>query len=213
MALVAAVLIGALLVPLAGGKLLKLAELRFRRISLPVLGLGVQILIFTILPGRSTTFREAAYLVSYLLGVWFLVLNRQIPGLWLIGLGAGLNLTAIIANHGVMPAAPSALASAGLPVTPAHFVNSAALPVPHWLFLGDIFAIPASWPFHNVFSVGDICIAAGAVVSIHIATGSQLIPSGRGQFAPLFRRPSFVRLWSSQAVSNLGDWMYALAVA
>ena len=64
-----------------------------------------------------------------------------------------------------------------------------------------------------MFSVGDVCVAAGAVLTLHRVSGSVLIPSGRGQFAPLFRKPTFMRLWGSQAVSNLGDWTYALALA
>src|SRR5712692_8613517 len=111
MFLVAIVVLAALAVPLAGGRLAKLAEIRFRRLWLLAFGLGMQVLIFTVLSGRPTTFREAGYVASYLIGVWFLFLNRPVPGLWLIGLGAALNLTAILTNGGVMPAAPSALAS------------------------------------------------------------------------------------------------------
>lgn len=45
------------------------------------------------------------------------------------------------------------------------------------LFLGDVFAIPASWPFANVFSVGDVLIAVGAAYSIHATCGSRLVPA------------------------------------
>ena len=152
-------------------------------------------------------------MISYLFAVGFLFENRKIPGMWLIGLGTSLNLAAILANGGVMPATRHALAVAGLPVDVAHFKNSMALASPKLSFLGDVFAIPKSLPMSNVFSIGDICIALGAAVSIHRVTGSRLVPSGAGQFSPLLRERRFMRLWSAQAVSNLGDWTYALAVA
>src|SRR5436189_244962 len=75
-----------------------------------------------------------------------------------------------------------------------HFANSMAISSAKLSFLGDIFAIPKSLPLSNVFSVGDICVAAGAVVTLHRVSGSALIPSGRGQFAPLFKQPTFMRL-------------------
>src|SRR5205807_2632099 len=122
--------------------------------------------------------------------------------------------TAITVNGGVMPASPHALGAAGLPTgTSQTFINSMALPAPRLAFLGDIFAIPKGWPLSNVFSAGDICVALGSAVAIHRVSGSRLVPSGHGQFLPLLRRPRFMRLWTAQAVSNLGDWTYSLAVA
>jgi hypothetical protein len=38
---------------------------------------------------------------------------------------------------------------------------------PRLSFLGDIFAVPRELPFANVFSIGDVLIAAGAIVVIH----------------------------------------------
>ncbi len=200
-------------VPLFRGRLLALAELRFRAAWLLAASLGIQLLIISILPGPRTSLREAAYMVSYVLAVAFLLINRRVPGLWLIGVGAFMNFLAIASNGGVMPAARHALAAAGLPLdTPGMFANSVAVKSPHLLFLGDIFAVPASWPLHNVFSAGDVCIALGTVVAVHRVTGSRLVPSGTGQFVSLLRHRSFMRLWGAQVVSNLGDWVYWLAV-
>src|SRR5205814_10557971 len=133
----------------------------------------------------------------------------------LSAVGSTLSLPAIVAIRGVTPPSPHALAAAGLPTNGVftHFASSMAIVSPKLSFLGDIFAIPESFPLSSVFSVGDVCVAAGAVVTLHRVSGSALIPSGRGQFAPLLRRPTFMRLWGSQAVSNLGDWTYALALA
>lgn len=213
MFLIAVVLVATLAVPAVGGRLLSLAEVRFRGGWLAVTALAIQLLTFTALPGPRTTQRQALYVTSYLLGVGFLMLNRRLPGVWLIALGAGLNLAAMVANGGVMPAAPSAVATAGLPPSPTVFSNSIVLSAPRLALLGDNFAIPKGLPLHNVFSLGDLFIAVGLMVAIHRLSGSRLMPSGRGQFAPLLRHRSFARVWVAQAVSNLGDWTYSLAVA
>lgn len=199
-------------VPLAGGRLRALADVRFRATWLVWLALGLQ-LVLLVFPGPESDLRVACHVATYPLGIGFIWLNRQIPGLWLIGVGALMNFAVITANGGVIPAAPHALAVAGLPAHPGVYSNSAALVAPKLPFLGDIFAIPSSWPFSNVFSAGDVCLALGVAVAIHRMAGSRLVPSGAGQFTRALRHGAFVRLWSAQAVSNLGDWIYALAVA
>jgi Family of unknown function (DUF5317) len=95
----------------------------------------------------------------------------------LLALGAACNLVVIAANGGVMPASPTALAGAGLPVDEAGFHNSAALADPRLAFLGDIFFIPAAWPLSNVFSVGDALIALGIIWAVHGICRSRLAPS------------------------------------
>ncbi|MEX2274238.1 MAG: MFS transporter [Actinomycetota bacterium] len=202
-----------LAVPLFGGQLRKLASLRFSQPWLLLLALGLQIALFAA-DGDQTPLRAAAHFGSYALAFAFLYRNRSIPGMWLIALGAAANLIAITANGGVMPAAPHALATAGLPIDSGTvFENSAALRDPNLLVLGDVFALPASLPFANVFSVGDLLIVLGAVVTIHRITGSRLVPAGGREFGPVLRNAGFVRLWGAQLVSNLGDWVYSLSVA
>jgi Family of unknown function (DUF5317) len=107
----------------------------------------------------------------------FLAANWRLPGVPLITLGAACNLVAIAANGGVMPASPTALAGAGLPVRAPGFHNSAALADPRLAFLGDIFHIPAAWPLSNVFSIGDVLIALGILWAVHGICRSRLAPS------------------------------------
>jgi hypothetical protein len=107
-----------------------------------------------------------AHLMSYAAAGAFLVANRAIPGLWILGAGGLANLTAIAANGGVMPATPAALRSAGLSATGA-FSNSAAVEGARLAWLGDVFAIPAALPLANVFSVGDIVVVIGATVMLN----------------------------------------------
>jgi MFS family permease len=204
--------IALLSVPLFGGRLGALADLRFRRVWALLLALGLQVLIMRVVPEGDTPFHRGAHLGSYALAAWFVVANRRIPGIWLIGLGGGLNLLAIAANGGVIPASASALEAIGYVPASGEFTNSVALADPNLAFLGDIFAVPPPFPFANVFSVGDLCIALGTAVALHRVCGSRLLPSGAGQYEGLHRHRGFARIWSAQAVSNLGDWIYSLAV-
>jgi uncharacterized protein DUF5317 len=173
--LVALVLLSAAAVPLLGGRLGALGELRLRRIWALFVALGLAVLGIG-LPGLPDGLRSALLVAAYPVGAVFLVANRRVPGMPLTALGAALNLLAITANGGVMPASPAALARAGLPVDPPGFQNSAALDEPRLAFLGDVFAIPASWPLSNVFSVGDVLIGAGLAWAVHRVCGSRLAP-------------------------------------
>jgi hypothetical protein len=180
--LVAVIVLSALAVPLAGGRLGALADLRLRRpwaiwvaLGLAVLGVG--------LPGLPDGLRSLLLVAAYPVGAVFLVANRRVPGLPLIALGAALNLLVIAANGGVMPASPEALAAAGLPVAQPGFENSTALADPRLAFLGDVFAIPAAWPLSNVFSVGDLLIGAGLAWGLHRVCGSRLVPRWTGTTA------------------------------
>jgi Family of unknown function (DUF5317) len=122
-----------------------------------------------VFPGLADEVFRAAHTGTYGLLAWFLWLNRRLPGVWIIGLGGLGNAVAIVANGGVMPAAPDALAAAGLPAeTPGEFANSAAVHTPVLGWLGDVFAVPqALGPFANVFSIGDVIIAVGLGVALH----------------------------------------------
>ncbi len=168
-----------LCVPLFGGSLRRLGELRFRTPGLLLLALVMQILVIEVVPGAPRWLSTVTHLVSYGLAGAFLYLNRRIPALWLIGLGAGANFAAIAANGGIMPASASALRIAGLPLGDGAegFVNSVALAHPRLLILGDILALPESWPVSNVFSAGDVCIVLGGAIALHRICGSHLSPS------------------------------------
>jgi MFS family permease len=205
----ACLLIAVLSVPMAGGRLGALADLRFRHAWLLAIGLGLQILIISIAPGGGGPLHQAAHVLSYVLGGAFVVANRRVPLLWLVGSGGLMNFTAIAANDGIMPASSSALRTAGL-AAESGFANSAALPHPKLPFLGDVFAIPAGLPLSNVFSAGDILIVLGALVLLHRVCESRLVPRGGGELSALRRNPTFARVWLAQAVSALGDWIYAI---
>jgi hypothetical protein len=163
-------------VPVAGGRLGALAAVQLRGTPLVALALGVQVLIVSVVPGAPAGVLRVVHLSTYLVLAAFLWLNRRIAGVWLVAAGAACNAAAIAANGGVMPAAPAALAAAGLPPDkPGEFANSAALHAPSLSWLGDVFATPAAWgPAANVFSAGDLLIALGLAVALHRLAGSRL---------------------------------------
>jgi hypothetical protein len=174
--LVAVVVLAALAVPLAGGRLGALVEVRLRHVWAIVAALGLEIVAME-LPGLPDGVRAALMVAAYPVAAVFLAANWRVPGMPLVAFGAALNLLAITANGGVMPASPSALARAGLPFSEPGFQNSTALPDPRLAFLGDVFFIPASWPLSNVFSVGDVLIALGVVWALHRICRSRLAQS------------------------------------
>ena len=174
MILVVAFLLLVVSVPLAGGDLRALADVRVRHPWALAAALGIQVLILVVVPGGSPPAHRAAHLLSYGLAGFFVVANRAVPGLWVLALGGGLNALVIALNGGVMPARPEALETAGLAADPDRFSNSAAVASPKLSFLGDIFAVPESWPFATVFSIGDLVLLVGAAVALHRICGSRL---------------------------------------
>jgi hypothetical protein len=94
--------------------------------------------------------------------------NVRIPGLPVVAIGAAANLAAITANNGYMPASPGALTAIGYALG-AEYSNSAVVARPALEPLTDIFALPRCVPFFNIFSVGDILIAAGVAIVIALA--------------------------------------------
>ena len=154
---------------LLGGRLERLSRLHFAWAWLAIAGLAIQIVLFstsvadTFPPGVG----EAIYVAStgmVLVAVWR---NLAVPGLALVALGSISNLAAVVANGGVMPTTPEALAIAGLGPED-EFSNSAVVADPALAPLTDIFAIPAGLPLANVFSVGDVLLAVGIVATIAI---------------------------------------------
>jgi hypothetical protein len=112
---------------------------------------------------------------SYLLAGTFVWLNRAVPGLPVIAVGGLSNAVTIAVNGGTLPASPSALRRAGLPLTEDEFSNSAVIDDALLPWLGDVFAVPAGMPLANVFSIGDIVMALGAAYAVHRMCGTRLV--------------------------------------
>lgn len=164
-------------VPLAGGNLMRLADVQFRAPWLVIVAIGAQILIISVVPDLAPSLFRAIHLLTYVLVAAFVVANRRLPGLVVVGVGGALNLLAITANGGVMPASAAATRQAGLTLEPKEFENSAPVDGARLQFLGDIWATPSWLPVHNVFSVGDVVITLGVFVGLHHICGSLLVPA------------------------------------
>jgi len=165
-------------VVIARGDVRRITTLRFRWRGLLIAALAVQVLVISVLHlshGLDVTF----HIASYVLVSGFLLANWRIPGMWILAIGAMLNFLAISANGGVMPSSAHALKRAGFDRQYAHFENSQALKHAKFRFLGDVFAIPKSWPVHNVFSVGDVLIVLGAAGGNHHVCETRLTRAGR----------------------------------
>lgn len=179
-------------VPLAGGRLSALADIRVRAVWSVLLAAAIQVGITTVAPGGVHWVHAALHVFSYVLDAYFLFANRRVSGILVVALGAGLNLLAITVNGGVMPASATAVRLSG--IDPRHgFDNSAHLAHAHLAFLGDVIPVPGPWPIGNVLSVGDLIIFVGALLILHRACGSRLLPRHRARVAESARISSDAR--------------------
>jgi Family of unknown function (DUF5317) len=161
-------------VPLAGGRLSRLAELRLRATWLALAAIVIQVVVISLLPWGSHAVHAGLHLFSYLLLGAFAWANRRLVGVPIISAGGFSNFLVIAINGGVMPADPDAVRALRRHVPAGEFANSTPLSHPKLAFLGDNLPTPASWPVHNIYSVGDVVIMLGVVVLLHWACGSRL---------------------------------------
>lgn len=158
------VLASAALVP---GGLRALTRTTLRWQPLLPLALGLQVLFLGVLEHQARLLVVAGHLLSYVVAAVFVWRNRAVPGLTVLALGAFTNAVTISLNGGTLPASAEALRTAGRSVEADGFTNSGVLEDPVLPWLGDVFAVPASVPFANVFSVGDVLILLGAALVVH----------------------------------------------
>ena len=159
-----------------GGSLDRLADVRLRGSALFGIVFAVQIVAYPtgILPFQiSNGVATALWLASYAALVLLAVLNRSMRGFPIAAAGMLSNLVAVLANSGHMPALPSALAAAGTPLEGVHN-NSVVSESPHLAWLVDRWGAPDWVPLANVYSVGDVLLAVGAIVIVSAAMGAGL---------------------------------------
>jgi hypothetical protein len=168
-------------VPLARGSLMRLAELELRRPGLVLGGIGIQVLIVTVVPGGLAGMHELLHVASYALLGAFGWANRAVTGVPVVLAGGALNVAPIAANGGVMPAHPAVADAAAVQPRAGEFVNSVPVSDAHLGFLGDVLATPASLPLHNVYSAGDVVIVLGLLIVVHAACHRQNAASSRAR--------------------------------
>lgn len=152
-----------------GGSPAGLAELRFRWPWLFVGGLLVQVVLFSgPVSERVGDLGPLLYVASTAVVLSAVLSNRAIPGMLIVAVGAACNFAAIVANGGYMPADPGAMAALDK-VDPTVYSNSSIIANPALAPLTDTFALPHWLPYANVFSIGDVVIAIGVVLTIVLA--------------------------------------------
>lgn len=181
MVLIIAIVLSLLIGFLIGGSLKPMAHLRIRYLPLLVVGMVIQVLMFTVILGRNELVQDIGpyiYIGTLFTTLFVMFKNISIPGMPVIILGAICNALVITANGGFMPAPESALERAGLlehvqieeqQKAEGDWVLSNSMVADddtHLRFLGDVIVVPERYPFSNVYSIGDIIIAIGAAIAI-----------------------------------------------
>jgi hypothetical protein len=175
-----AVVGGLLIGLLTRGSPARLGDLQLRWAPLIVLGMVVQLALFSSPLGDALgAAAPVVYVLSNIAVLIAVAANLAIPGLAVVLAGGASNLLAIAANGGYMPVSRDALAAMGR--TPKEgYSNSAPLDVVAFGPLTDVFTMPTWVPMSNVFSVGDVLIGIGVAIAVVAAM------HGRG---PLVSRP------------------------
>ena len=167
MIIVASSAIGIALLACLGCDFRRLVDLPIRCRWLIWLALVVQVVVLSVFATHvAGPVGDGVHLLTYSLAIGFVVINRRVPGIVIMGIGELLNLIAITANGGQMPASPAAWRYTGRSIE-AGFTNSGPISGARLQFLGDVFATPAGWPLANVFSIGDVVLVAGLLWLIY----------------------------------------------
>ena len=170
---------------LAGGRLGKLKALDLRAPWAFVLAAAAQVGLM-IAGARGTALgpgvAPALYVLTFVLVLVGLWINRHLPGVWLVGAGVFLNFLVIATNGGGMPVEREVAVRAGntqmveMLDSPAYTSHVPATEATRLRFLGDVLPLPMVIPrprFFSPGSVGDVLVTLGAC---------WLILSGLGAF-------------------------------
>jgi Family of unknown function (DUF5317) len=175
-------LIGLLIGVATGGRLSQLGMLQIRWWWVGLAAIAFQILLFSTPLGSSVgPVAPVAYVVSTAAVLAAVLANIGSAGFRIISAGAVANLVAVIANGGYMPSTDAALEIAGRGQE-SGYSNSTVLSHPNLSVFTDIFAVPSWMPLANVFSIGDVLIAAGVAVVVIRAMRAPLSSTATTQF-------------------------------
>jgi Family of unknown function (DUF5317) len=161
------VLVAVVVGKLLGGSVATLADAPIKGMRLAFAAIALQVVAFPsgVFPwGMPSSAARVLWLVSYALLLAMLLRNARYFGLPVVVAGLLSNLTAILANGGLMPVRASALAAAHRSYSMHN--NSIEVVRPHLAALVDRWAVPNWLPLGNVYSIGDVLIAAGVFLAI-----------------------------------------------
>jgi hypothetical protein len=166
MLLLAALVLGLLAGVATGGKMGNLANLHFRWPLFVVVVLlireGALIKPFSRIDGVQYVYAIAlAALVAWT--IWHI---PRLPGVWLVAIGAGVNLIVVLANGSRMPVAAGL---AGPLVARGHIGQYVVMgPGSHLNWLADWIGVPG--PLGGAYSPGDMIVAVGIAVVAFLGT-------------------------------------------
>ena len=143
-------------------------------LALVALALQVPLLRAPSGPTQQVVTAQTLFLLSHLLLLTFVWLNRRLVGIQIVGLGVLCNLAVILTNGGFMPISPETLVRINPGSTLDHWTvgfhygyskdviliaQDTVLQV-----LSDMLVLPPPFPWPTAFSAGDLMIAAGIIV-------------------------------------------------
>src|SRR5664279_3144858 len=160
---------------LTGGRLRYVENFRLKALSLGVGAFVVQLLIFTSRGGLLVgALLPGIYVLSLLMLLAFLLLNRRVFGVPVLLAGLILNVLVIGVNYGRMPADPQALVATGQGSHAEELRrNGTAANVvlmsdqTHLNFLGDYIVLPFLGDLGSAYSVGDLVALAGEAALVY----------------------------------------------
>ena len=124
-----------------------------------VLQIGAQFV-----PRSAATWGVALILMSYVLLVLLVIINRDRPGLWLAGLGVLMNFVVIALNGGMPVLAEAAEVASGfapgVPEIAEGFKHVILNQTSRLVFLADVIPIRIA-NYGQVLSLGDVFLAVG----------------------------------------------------
>jgi len=150
-------------------------KVRIRSGVLALFALAMQAIAIFAPLGFDDTPKRLLFESSYVLMLFFIILNLPRPGLAIIGLGVLLNMLPVFANGGLMPVTAENLEKAGKTSHIEGTQEGDAIPYTknvlkskentHFYELSDRIVWDNPF-FFRVFSIGDVVIAGGLVVTL-----------------------------------------------
>jgi Family of unknown function (DUF5317) len=149
---------------LRGGRLVNLGDIELRSWWLLVLAIALQGGTLILPDTWSESVGVAMVLVSFILLMGMVLMNRDRPGMWLVGIGVLMNFTVIAVNGGMPVMSEAAQVASGFTlVSPdlagsfKHVVLDASTRL---TFLADVIPLRL-WRLGQVISLGDVFLAVG----------------------------------------------------
>jgi hypothetical protein len=158
-----------------GGRLRRIENFHLRALPLGIGAFVVQVLIFTD-RGEALlgAFLSVLYVLTLLMLLAFLLVNRRVFGVPVLLAGLMLNILVIVANQGRMPADPQALVATGQASHAEELIrNGTAANVvlmtdqTRLNFLGDYIVLPFLGDVGSAYSAGDLLALIGEAALVY----------------------------------------------